>query len=681
MSMPVLPDAAQAPPGPFPLSPHSFGWMSSSAPMEYDSGAPPAKRGDAMDDVSDPAAANAAQPAAAAAAVAAADENVNMSAAPAPDPIVSLQEDSNQVKADVTRRVSDRLRQVRETVAQLMNEAAINKLKAEVEAAKKASAAPADRKTSVNAVVKSWSPDERDAKYLAASGMLLGIINGNQTQDPSLDESARRVTFPQLFPEKGGSLMEICRLIYGDSLAESIQRTFSGNKDIRDFFEVGRPQTQCTNVLEGLKGPIHTHCWICGTLLLDAPVQRDCEHRLNVLLALVFVGLYDPILYGVLHRGGLAKDYIELLRHEYAWAHVRCNRLKREIPVLDAEVAGKVVVVRQHKRIRDMLKIIADPDKGDYKERPSQSELVKKVATEALWSGLFKDTEPTGPVPGQTIEGREAAVHASLQPLVDKLNSVQISPRRLCARVTRTFLVRAIELAPDLTTDSIYKSLPKDLRTLLNPTGGKQRGGERTDYDRLGDLVLSVVKLVMLYHRAPQVIVNPVTYEADSLIALANLDDAILAYDDETMRISEGILNELSEVVDTLPRTRWIEFIIVRTLESVNPPPAANAAAAPVPFPISAAAAAAASVPSSGPQSPISVAARSTSVTSPPPGVPKDDSGPMNLLSPKQSLQVSSARDLLTFPNSWSHGSPRSVGSDMDGKGRGFAFGPRPSWF
>jgi hypothetical protein len=503
-----------------------------------------------------------------------------------PGTLEDVTEGLKTAASEVVRRVSSRLQQNRETMENLkkMQAELEAKKKAAEEAAAKAAAAAAAAagdpvQRTVQQIVKQWEEDERKTKYLAASGSLLSVLmefsEGGDTK-PS-------VTFGDLFPKEGATLTPICNIIYGEVLTELIQKSLPSG-DMRKFFEVTKPPIQCGTVLRDLPGPIQTHCWICGTDLSKYQVV-DCEHRLNVMLALIFTGLYDPVLHGILYRSGRAKEYLDLLRHEYAWSHVRCNRLKRELPVLDASVVGdgsdKKVQVRPHAKISEMLTIIGNCTKGKgYTEPPRCEDLLEKVKREELWSGNFTD-ETLGPhKTGQTIQGREPAIRASLAPLIAKLNAVKMSPKQLCARVTRTFLMRAIELVPDLTAKTIYATLPPDLQALLPASGGRrrrtyrsrrssrrvQRGGTKpTDLTKLGRLIEYVVNCVELTHLS----VELVTYKPDDgledpLVILTTIDDLVSAHADRTAATSTEIFTELLPILDTFDKGSLIDFILLR---------------------------------------------------------------------------------------------------------------------
>ena len=355
--------------------------------------------------------------------------------------------------------------------------------KAAEEAAAKAATTAAS--TTVKSIVKTFGED-RDTLYLTASQALLpimmegkdlrGPVNGNPDNFPGT------ITFTQIFTPGEGvtTLTPACKAIYGTILSRVIRDEKTGSdQDIRKFFEIENPPLQCGPVLKGLTGPIETHCWLCGTKLVVGE-QYDCEHRLSILLALCFTGLYDPILYGILYRIGRADEYIKLLRHEYAQSHAHCNRQKKDIPVLDARVDGatkRVTVSASKGGIREIINKISSS--ANYKPRPTAAEVQAALKTERLWDGKFTTQTLALVNPAATLGDREPVIAESLARLIEKINAQSITAKELCMRLTRSFLLRAMVLAPTATRATLYDDLPQEYQIFLDttfPAAGGSRG-------------------------------------------------------------------------------------------------------------------------------------------------------------------------------------------------------------
>lgn len=379
----------------------------------------------------------------------------------------------------IMRRTSERVQriQAQQQALEKARVAAAAKARADAQAAadaRSAAASPASY-TPLGGIIGKL--ENKDATYQEASTNLFPQLMGGT---PDSTVAAPRVTFNQLFTL---GLVRLCRLVYGDILTKKLQSRFSQDDDIRDFFELTPPQTQCSRVIGSLEGPIQTYCWICGTKLQQPRCAekcvRDCEHRADVALALSTTGLYDSVLHSILARSERGADeYINLLQHEYAWSHAVCNRTKKAAHFLTASVNGGGVV--QFKADRPAIKTILDslfssPKETRYPD-PQPTQIVTEF-TKPVWSGDINESEADfrSVREGEYLETRPLAVGNALLPLTTKLNSLQLTPKGLCLRFTNGLLLRAIHLAPELTKESIWTSLPPEYQAILNRRLGAGR--------------------------------------------------------------------------------------------------------------------------------------------------------------------------------------------------------------
>lgn len=323
----------------------------------------------------------------------------------------------------------------------------------------------------------------KDNAYLQASNSLLPALLGGYTV-PTMAPS--RVTFRQLFSLQ---VVDLCRLVYGDLLTQKLLARFSQDRAIRDFFELTPPQTQCARVLGGVQGAIQTHCWICGTRLQQPPCEtrciQDCEHRADIGLAMTTTGLYDSVLHNILGRAGRGAEYMNLLRHEYAFSHALCNRIKKDahflLPVVNQ---GRVTFHANEDGIRGVLNRIFDPTPRGYPP-PQAADIINEVTRNPrLWSGIPTDPNLT-PIPNQAgayVAMRPGQIAVALNPLAERLNALGLTPGGICLRFTNGLLLRAIHLAPELTKESIWASLPPEYQGILSDRlrGGRRRTRRRT---------------------------------------------------------------------------------------------------------------------------------------------------------------------------------------------------------
>jgi hypothetical protein len=145
--------------------------------------------------------------------------------------------------------------------------------------------------------------------------------------------------------EPNAMLQELTNLVtyYSDDATAKCLKTTYGQ--IRDFFEVSTPQTQCANTIRGPK-PDKTLCWICkgkitgfnlrvtiGRKTVGLDLKEECEHVFPIAQALVFSGLYEAQLFKQIEeQQGLAaaEAYRVGVTYEYQWAHRICNQVKND---------------------------------------------------------------------------------------------------------------------------------------------------------------------------------------------------------------------------------------------------------------------------------------------------------------------------------------------------------------
>ena len=455
------------------------------------------------------------------------------------------------------RRTSKRLRDNynalvgRESAKRLRQEAeaAAAQAAAAQAAAQAAAAVTATRnevKTTVKAVFNRMDPETRDGDFLSACGVLLPALMGGLEPTVAVSETPL-IKFTDVFQagSEVAGLVQVCNLIYGKLLTGRIQRGYTGSEeDMRKFFDISKAPFECKNVLDPTPTlPVQTHCWLCGA---PALLEMDCEHRLAVLLALCFIGIYDPILHGILHRMGRAKEYLDLLQFEYARAHAVCNRKKADIPVLYAKVeSGNVVVSTNKPKIQAMLTAIAAGGNYDITKVASIDQVRTEMAKATQWDGNFRT--PTLTIPKETRLGeRGPVIEGALKELVDKLNANPMTAKELCIRISRGFLLRAIIIAPAPTKEEIYATLPPAYQQLLaarTPSGGRRRnrrgtvrrlrgGAVPTDaLVGLYDIIEYIGRSIMLTYIGCWIdSSNTIPYTGDALDCIHATDVQLIAY-------------------------------------------------------------------------------------------------------------------------------------------------------
>lgn len=351
----------------------------------------------------------------------------------------------------------------------------------------------------------------RDRAYLNASRMFLPIFFKGIGDDRD-DTTGALITFPDLF--KLG-LKEVCTIIYGEILTRRLEAQFSAKRSIRQFFEVTDPQDQCAAILEafGARHPINLYCWICGTLLQQPPCapgcQQDCEHRADLLLAMMTTGLYDQYLHMILVKSGRSAEYKDLLKFEYAYAHPVCNRLKTDDHFITGRVLGDGTVEFQANaaNIRATLTNIFEKDTRITGPQPST---IADQFNQPTWDGNVRTDQLTTFTGDRKayLTTRVGVIQASLKELVDKLNKQKLSAKALCLRITRGFLYRAIEIAPELTKEALWDSLEKPYQDALerrqagmgrrrtprrNRTRKQLRGGVQISFDDAFDATVEYI--------------------------------------------------------------------------------------------------------------------------------------------------------------------------------------------
>jgi hypothetical protein len=340
-------------------------------------------------------------------------------------------------------------------------------------AATAAAASSSSSQQTVKSAVERYGKDLRDDIYLTGCENILPLLGDLQTTGPK-DNPQDTVKFNDLFPTSGeAKLTNVCKLVYGEILTGKIQARYG---DARAFFLASGNDTQCNTVLRSLGGYVHTHCWICGLpleLVEGRPDIKDCEHRLNVLLALIFTGLYDGILHGILSRSQRGtEEYVNLLQFEYGWSHPVCNRLKRDLPFVKAVLgarteSGTLAIVQPNRaKIDGALRLIFNTASG-Y-PLPSRDELSTAVTTTLQWDGNNKSVRMANPQPLETyLTSRPDVIAASFGEFLTKLNARQLTAKQLCLRVTRGLLLRACALVPALVRETIYNTLPTSYQTFV----------------------------------------------------------------------------------------------------------------------------------------------------------------------------------------------------------------------
>lgn len=549
----------------------------------------------------------------------------------------------------------------------------------------------------------------KDNAYLQASNSLLPALLGGYTVSTM---APSRVTFKQLFSLQ---VVDLCRLVYGDLLTQKLLARFSQDRAIRDFFELTPPQTQCARVLGGLQGPIQTHCWICGTRLQQPPCEgprctQDCEHRADIGLAMTTTGIYDSVLHNILGRAGRGAEYMNLLRHEYAWSHALCNRIKKDAHFLlpDVNAQGRVTFQANNAGILAVLNRIFDQVPRGYPPPQAADIMNEVIRTPMVWSGIPTDRTLT-PIPNQDgayVAMRPGQIAAALNPLAEQLNALGLTPRGICLRFTNGLLLRAIHLAPELTKESIWESLPPEYQGILSDRlrGGRRRtrrrgqsrkrqrgGGNINEKWRLMELILesilSTVSLAMLFES----LVNMGGGAGRASIGGA-MEEIANQVDAHVQRMLGGFQRIDLNLLDYGIRTRTGIDLIGFALGVVFAPP-------PPALTVNTAAPAAVV---SGPSTPISAAAVSRPSTPVQPGTPSTPAQPFALLSPQnawdprvsslvsdgtvrtQSRYASNESEMTQsqpYPASPQQGPPKvNRGVFQGGSGFKFTMGKRPDW-
>ena len=310
--------------------------------------------------------------------------------------------------------------------------------------------------------------------YLEASANLFPLLGvPNRVLDAILPPAGARPSLEAIF---SGATSSVCDLVYGPGLREDLARSFttaSDDANIRKFFEVDNPGTQCKNVIGGVTDD--TTCWICskGVTGMGNP---ECEHRLAVLLALFVTGLYDS---RIAAKAATDPAYKDLLKYEYEWSHNRCNQIKREHAFITFEVSGTgdkhIEFKPDMEAIKGYLTTIITTEYKGY-----------TPTMDTLWTEITK-TEPTL-TKEAWIERQTKDVAESLRGLLTKLNARAFRPRVLVNRLVSGMLTRAILLAPDLVQKHLASDGPPSLtaeqRALLASRLAK-KGGRRKTRHRL----------------------------------------------------------------------------------------------------------------------------------------------------------------------------------------------------
>lgn len=444
-------------------------------------------------------------------------------------------------------------------------------------AASSSSSSQSSQRT-VKSAVDRLAPELRDRIYYTACMNILPLL-GNYTSLVNGVESGAydatiepRIMFNQLFPTEGAKLTDVCRLVYGEILTRQLQAHYG---DMRLFFTASRNDTQCSNVLGSVGGRVLTHCWICGLplqLVSSRKDQEDCEHRLNVLLALIFTGLYDGILQGILSRSprGTA-EYINLLEFEYGWSHPICNRLKRDSPFVHATVdegqrkggETKVSVTASRSGINTTLTSIFSQQQRGY-PTPSQSELIASIETTPQWDGSNGSEGMAAPQSFTSYRAsRVDVIERSLGPLLAKLKQRDLTAKQLCLRVTRGFLLRACVLAPDLVQTTIYDSLPPEYQdfvrdNLIARTGSSRRRtlrrmrggglGGVIGAGKLYDIIEYVVKTVQLQSLAG--VIDKYKHTAGFDEAQEWLDTKLDEFEQDTATFTAEAMDRIGVLLD-----------------------------------------------------------------------------------------------------------------------------------
>jgi hypothetical protein len=272
---------------------------------------------------------------------------------------------------------------------------------------------------------------------------------------------------------------DMCTMILGSKTIRRIKemRTPTGRQlypTMRNFFEKSNPTTQCNNTF-GAFVPGTSVCWICN--LGIGAGEQECEHKLAVILALVFSGLYDSTLADDLSEEK-RQEYVTLLNAEYAWSHVRCNQQKTDHPyIIDvnpAENAAALVTLDVNRRLidQDLIAIHGDGGRTPPTAAAIRTAIGAAGLTEATWRA-------------QRLGGDPNSIASQLQVFLARYTGVY-TKQAVYARFKYGLLSRAAILGPlrFRNLGAHYRSIAS-LQTLLRaPQGGARHTTPRSSRRR-----------------------------------------------------------------------------------------------------------------------------------------------------------------------------------------------------
>jgi hypothetical protein len=188
---------------------------------------------------------------------------------------------------------------------------------------------PSNKKTAKQLVEEVFASGPTPVRYVQGSmgnieesnNLLLPLSLRNYETNVKLDYNAGLAL---------NGLTDMIKSVVGDELFQCIIE----KKVLRDVFELTNPGTQCGNTVGDFEDGVST-CWICGSIITleNDNLSQECEHVFPIAQAIMFTGLYAP---NIVHKDDEDyPKYKELLKLEYYWAHVICNREKSDTHFID----------------------------------------------------------------------------------------------------------------------------------------------------------------------------------------------------------------------------------------------------------------------------------------------------------------------------------------------------------
>jgi hypothetical protein len=193
---------------------------------------------------------------------------------------------------------------------------------------------------------------------------------------------------------------KLATLIWGEQLIKKFQNNEDekqGKKKkirpVRKIWEIGNAQSQCQSLQKDKKIkeiygepilPQIDNCWICGFSLKVTKTTPECEHILPIAQACIFLKLYSSKLRDSLIQGNTPynKYIINVLRHEYDYAHPYCNQIKSDLSFIRYDpTQGRNIVDRN--KIINYLNSLTTSVREDGKD-------VRPLINNALRSGWLE---------------------------------------------------------------------------------------------------------------------------------------------------------------------------------------------------------------------------------------------------------------------------------------------------